>query len=297
MIRRHAVLNWNLDDATQDGYLHTRSFPISLGGSQEFSEVKEKRIPIIMLWGESDEFAIVAISRKKYPGEMNSIGKGSKNEAILNEVIEHNPFLKQKEIIGFSRLYRKMLNLIKDTNRQKILIRKGVKVRLFATESKFIYKLDCVDDGLDDWRDYRAGDYISKEKVDLQETKKVKSSLVLPFKDLSKKIANKKGKPIKSKVYSEQYIRDPHVVAFALKRSQGVCELCGKDAPFFKESGEFYLEVHHLIPLSSEGEDNPSNVSALCPNCHRMLHHGKQREKHAKILLNKIKAKTSEILS
>ncbi|WP_374725706.1 HNH endonuclease [Tardiphaga robiniae] len=57
--------------------------------------------------------------------------------------------------------------------------------------------------------------------------------------------------------------------------ADGVCEECGKEAPFLKESdGKPYLEVHHVTPLSMGGADTIDNTIAVCPNCHRQYHHG-----------------------
>lgn len=33
-----------------------------------------------------------------------------------------------------------------------------------------------------------------------------------------------------------------------------------------------YLDTHHIIPLSENGPDIPSNITYLCPNCHRLAH-------------------------
>jgi 5-methylcytosine-specific restriction protein A len=73
---------------------------------------------------------------------------------------------------------------------------------------------------------------------------------------------------------SGAYARDPAVVAWVLDHAEGVCELCGHDAPFERSSGLPYLETHHVIPLANDGPDTIQNVAALCPNCHRRMHHG-----------------------
>ncbi|PZR13188.1 MAG: hypothetical protein DI536_12925 [Archangium gephyra] len=72
--------------------------------------------------------------------------------------------------------------------------------------------------------------------------------------------------------------RCPLVKAHVLTRSEGRCEACAKDAPFHSDDGQPYLEVHHLVPLAEEGPDVVSNAVAVCPNCHRFLHHAKGRE-------------------
>ena len=74
---------------------------------------------------------------------------------------------------------------------------------------------------------------------------------------------------------SYQYVRDPEVVAYALKRANGKCEECGNDAPFISAArGIPFLEVHHEVFLSKGGSDTIDNVKALCPNCHRKKHFG-----------------------
>lgn len=70
------------------------------------------------------------------------------------------------------------------------------------------------------------------------------------------------------------YVRDPMVIRWVLDRADGLCELCGRQAPFLRPSGEPFLEVHHVIPLAESGPDTVENARALCPNCHREIHWG-----------------------
>ena len=84
--------------------------------------------------------------------------------------------------------------------------------------------------------------------------------------------------PEKIQTISSDFRRNPDVIAFALKRAHGKCELCGFDAPFYKaKDGNPYLEVHHWITLSEGGEDTVENAGALCPNCHKQAHFGQCR--------------------
>lgn len=66
--------------------------------------------------------------------------------------------------------------------------------------------------------------------------------------------------------------RDPYIAQEAKERANGHCQLCGEAAPFHKENGEPYLECHHVVWLSQGGDDDLTNVVALCPNCHRKMH-------------------------
>lgn len=72
-----------------------------------------------------------------------------------------------------------------------------------------------------------------------------------------------------------RFKRNPDVVAEVLSRAEGKCEKCNQDAPFIRKSDKTpYLEVHHILSLANGGDDTVDNCIAVCPNCHRQLHHG-----------------------
>ncbi len=73
-------------------------------------------------------------------------------------------------------------------------------------------------------------------------------------------------------VTSKAYERDPYVSEFAKRRAKGRCQLCQQDAPFCDSKGRPFLESHHIVWLSRDGEDSIENAVALCPNCHRKMH-------------------------
>lgn len=70
------------------------------------------------------------------------------------------------------------------------------------------------------------------------------------------------------------YPRSAFVREFALRMADGVCQGCEEEAPFVNKRGQPFLEVHHITRQSDGGPDNPENVIALCPNCHRRVHEG-----------------------
>jgi len=119
---------------------------------------------------------------------------------------------------------------------------------------------------------------------------KFKKSQKLSNEELEKK-ANKSGDlDGYRKVTTMHYQRNHFVVAYTLRRANGVCELCEQPAPFNKPSGEPYLEVHHVKHLKDGGEDMTENAVALCPNCHRMMHSlNRKSDIDILILANKIK--------
>jgi predicted HNH restriction endonuclease len=46
---------------------------------------------------------------------------------------------------------------------------------------------------------------------------------------------------------------------------------------FENNAGEWFVEVHHLIPLAQGGQDVLQNTVAVCPTHHRYLHVGRGR--------------------
>ncbi|OFW16363.1 MAG: hypothetical protein A3H27_18420 [Acidobacteria bacterium RIFCSPLOWO2_02_FULL_59_13] len=66
--------------------------------------------------------------------------------------------------------------------------------------------------------------------------------------------------------------RSVSVRSYAQFRAGGACEWCKNNAPFVDLGGSPFLEVHHIFRLADDGPDLPSNVAALCPNCHRAAH-------------------------
>jgi hypothetical protein len=75
-----------------------------------------------------------------------------------------------------------------------------------------------------------------------------------------------------------EYSRSPIVAEYILKNSGGICECCQGRAPFLRGNHEPYLEIHHVKMLSDGGSDTIGNTIAVCPNCHRELHHGMNRK-------------------
>lgn len=84
------------------------------------------------------------------------------------------------------------------------------------------------------------------------------------------------------------YERDAEVKAWVLSSANGICECCGNPAPFCRDDGTTYLEVHHIRRLADGGTDTITNAVAVCPNCHRALHYSGQRSELARSLYSKI---------
>ncbi len=82
--------------------------------------------------------------------------------------------------------------------------------------------------------------------------------------------------------------RSKAIKTYVLARAKGKCESCGENAPFITDSGQHYLEVHHIRRLSDGGPDDPESTIALCPNCHRCAHYSVDREQFNRELQAKV---------
>ena len=71
--------------------------------------------------------------------------------------------------------------------------------------------------------------------------------------------------------YVKQAERNKTISKDTKNRANGICDLCGKEAPFKTKEGP-YLESHHVITIAEGGPDVIYNTVALCPNCHRRMH-------------------------
>ena len=80
------------------------------------------------------------------------------------------------------------------------------------------------------------------------------------------------GGRVAQRIYRERSIA---VRDYVLARANGACECCGENAPFVRTDGSPYLEPHHIRRLSDGGPDHPAHVGAVCPNCHREIHVGR----------------------
>ena len=83
----------------------------------------------------------------------------------------------------------------------------------------------------------------------------------------------------KSKVTVNVYERDPRARLACIKEHGVICKGCGFDfETTYGELGKGFIHVHHVIPLSTVGDnyilDPIKDLIPLCPNCHAMVHRG-----------------------
>lgn len=97
-----------------------------------------------------------------------------------------------------------------------------------------------------------------------------------------------KDTPAQRVTTTTEYSRSPIVAEYILRSSGGICECCQNRAPFLRENGEPYLEIHHVKMLSEGGSDTINNAIAVCPNCHRELHHGMSKKQLQSVLYARV---------
>jgi len=101
-------------------------------------------------------------------------------------------------------------------------------------------------------------------------------------------------------VVGVKYKRDVKKSRRAIKKANFNCEFDSEHVSFVSSvSGKMYVEAHHLIPMSQQERyenslDIVANIVALCPNCHRLIHHGIFDNKA--ILIKSIYSQRSEAL-
>jgi hypothetical protein len=82
-------------------------------------------------------------------------------------------------------------------------------------------------------------------------------------------------------------IRSEAIRLYVLRRASGRCEACDDPGPFRTPDGSLYLEPHHTRRVADGGPDHPSNVIAVCPNCHCRAHHGEDAKRFNRSLIKK----------
>lgn len=118
----------------------------------------------------------------------------------------------------------------------------------------------------------------------------------MSFTELRRRVQEEgRGAALRTITLAEYIARSERVRQYALIRASGNCELCGAVAPFRVLGGAAFLEVHHLFRLADGGPDEPGNVAALCPNCHRAVHLALDARDRNDLLIGLVQRKEAEL--
>lgn len=182
--------------------------------------------------------------------------KGNNNAKLANSRENGLTLYLFEKLVDAQYTYRGIVKLVGDYYVDKQIDANG------NMRDVFIFPLQLETSLLINYEDYEANldirSKLSKKKSD---------------EELLKQIKSKQGQAgsvrnVKTNVYE----RDEDIAEYVKRRAKGICDLCGKKAPFENKKAEPYLEEHHVQWLSQGGEDCIENAVALCPNCHRKMH-------------------------
>ena len=114
--------------------------------------------------------------------------------------------------------------------------------------------------------------------VDINDIEKCESEKLKEVRKFKYDEIKNRAKIAESKLVSTKEVktiyreRNQYISEHTKERANGICDLCGKEAPFKDKNGIPYLESHHVITLAENGPDAIYNTVAICPNCHRKVH-------------------------
>ncbi|WP_329127507.1 HNH endonuclease [Streptomyces sp. NBC_01465] len=136
----------------------------------------------------------------------------------------------------------------------------------------------------DDTGNYRLSDLTT----DRDEPSDTGESDTEAYKRLAQKAeanAERRGQ-LKKPTLADKYVRDPSARGAVLTRCQNRCESpqCAGHPSERTKAGLPILQVDHVKDLAKGGPDVPSNMIALCPNCHALKTYGENREKLGRLL-------------
>jgi 5-methylcytosine-specific restriction protein A len=151
-----------------------------------------------------------------------------------------------------------------------------------TTRKAIVFNLVPITDGADTIAGSDVGAAPSKQ--DLIDLRKHAMAAAGPARQLAGTDATK-----------SYFSRSRDVRQYVLARANGVCESCDAPAPFETIAGVYYLEPHHIRRLTDQGPDDPRHMGAICPNCHREIHYGKNGDERNRKLQECITRKEAAI--
>ncbi len=199
-------------------------------------------------------------------------------ERLKRHISEHQPEQWPIDLYPKKNQSKPCINLIAIKNLTKIPISFSVKNLIKTSDNKPLKERKAPGK----WAPVRP----APEWVDVEETtfweaydkdlaEKVSASQQESSETLLMNADATPKKPERIQIIYQGFKRNSNVIALVLRRANGICELCKKDAPFMRKSdGSPFLEVHHKDTLANDGDDSVENAIAVCPNCHRKEHFG-----------------------
>ncbi|WP_162463099.1 MrcB family domain-containing protein [Paenibacillus psychroresistens] len=123
----------------------------------------------------------------------------------------------------------------------------------------------------------------SEQESDFQET--VQETIAEEIKTVEQSLEKEENsedrrEPLIDTGGAERWPRDAKKAAQSLFKAKYQCAFDNSHHSFIsKITRKSYMEAHHLIPMGLQRNfkkmlDKSGNIVSLCPNCHRLIHHG-----------------------
>ena len=161
-------------------------------------------------------------------------------------------------------------SIMKDVEINEGAVKKGILVGNISDDSNFLYDLEAFIRKIRIFKQLTTDQTISSKRDALSS-------------DL-RKTGRKTSGPMRRTTTASIYERDPRIMELAKLMASGKFRLCKKKGPFTDKLLDLpFLETHHVEWLSEGGRDSIDNTVALCPNCHRKMHHIADKKDIAKL--------------
>ncbi len=217
-------------------------------------------------FGWSKRYAEEEIYKKYIDGNIkshvNHIIRLNNYVEISDQIIEEKNFLPPTKKLGkqgFNYLdkgnVKNILKVIYDQNK------KDEKLKKFLHDHKDIFEVQIADE----IKEILSDEKIQQKSNDIKGINELENIMI----DLSSPI-------VKERV--SKYIERGAIANKIKKLTNYKCLICSKmgETPysFRKKDGEYYIETHHVIPVSEKGSLGIANLITLCANHHRQMHYG-----------------------
>lgn len=173
--------------------------------------------------------------------------------------ISSTKLIESNDVDKFIKLFKKLLNKESEFNQST----KHPILEMYSLMNEFYDKY---------FEGFRNGTLIEKKEKEIEES---------ITNDIESEEADVHAVEGKVKYYFiKKYERNPQNRILAIKKHGLNCYVCDFNfGKVYGKLGEGFIEVHHIVPLSSLNEEvvvNPeTDLVPLCANCHRMIHKGK----------------------
>ena len=165
---------------------------------------------------------------------------------------------------------------------------------------RFLWFLVPVDsEKQEDWQPEVAQAPVLEIPIDEPATPRNLDLLLKNYAKLSQVFVDESAEVIAGSKPTRRFKRSREARDLVIARSGYLCEYdkCTGMPPDVDGKGNPILQVDHIIPLAEGGSDRPSNMIAICPNCHVAKTIGRNRGKIAREFKKIVEERERRILS